>query len=85
LRIRRLSIAAWAALATFGFAVQACAADKLGQPTDGGIDFQPAATVLRQRVITFHYFLLVILTAITLLVLGLLPVGLLARKRRRSA
>jgi cytochrome c oxidase subunit 2 len=59
-------------LATFGFGVQAWAADKLGQPTDGAIDFQPAATDLRQRVIDFHYFLLVILVGITLLVLGLL-------------
>jgi cytochrome c oxidase subunit 2 len=53
-----------------GYAV---AADLMGQPTDGGIDFQPAATALRQRAMDFHYFpLLWILFGISGLVLLLL-------------
>jgi cytochrome c oxidase subunit 2 len=73
LRIRRLSAGIAAAAVTAGFGLLARAADTLGQPTDGAIDFQPAATELRQRAIDFHnYLLLPILTLITLFVLGLL-------------
>jgi cytochrome c oxidase subunit 2 len=54
-------------------ATQVFAADLMGQPTDGAIDFQPAATELRQRAMDFHnQFLLPILFGISLLVLGLL-------------
>ena len=43
-----------------------------GQPTDGGLGFQPAVTPIMEQVTSFHNILLVIITAITLLVMGLL-------------
>jgi cytochrome c oxidase subunit II len=42
------------------------------QPVNGGIDFQPPATDVKADIISFHNMLLVIITAITILVLGLL-------------
>jgi cytochrome c oxidase subunit II len=61
------------AILTLFIAGQAVAADLLGQPTDGGVNFQPAATVLRQEAIDFHTkVLLPVLFGISLLVLGLL-------------
>lgn len=53
------------------------------QPTPGGIDFQAPATRIMERVIDFHYFLLVIITAITLFVLGLL-VWVMIRYNKRA-
>jgi cytochrome c oxidase subunit 2 len=51
----------------------ALAADLVGQPTPGAIDFQPAAAPLKHQVIFFHNVILMpIVTAIVLLVLGLL-------------
>ena len=51
----------------------AVAAPLMGQPTNGGIDLQPAATALRQQAIDFHtWVLLPILFGISLLVLFLL-------------
>ncbi|MFI4935786.1 MAG: cytochrome c oxidase subunit II [Caulobacterales bacterium] len=71
--IGRLTAGAATGALTALWGLQALAADAIGQPTNGSIDFQPAATHLRQQVIDFHtYLLLPILTAITLLVLGLL-------------
>ncbi|PXA94485.1 cytochrome c oxidase subunit II, partial [Caulobacter sp. D5] len=62
-----------AAAATMAFAGQAFAEDLLGQPTPGGIALQPAASVLKHDAIWFHnWILLPIITAITLLVLGLI-------------
>ncbi len=55
------------------FAGQALAEDLLGQPTPGAIDLQPAASELKHHAIQFHNLVLMpIITAITLLVLGLL-------------
>lgn len=55
------------------FAANALAEDLLGQPTPGAIDLQPAASVLKHDAIKFHNLVLMpIITAITLLVLGLL-------------
>jgi cytochrome c oxidase subunit 2 len=69
----RLAATVGTALATAAVSSQAFAADLMGQPTDGAIDFQPAATELRQRAIDFHsWILLPILFGISLLVLGLL-------------
>jgi cytochrome c oxidase subunit 2 len=85
LRIKQLSAAAMTAALTAGFSAQAWAQDKLGQPTDGAIDFQPAATDLRQRAMDFHnYLLLPILTSITLLVLGLLLWCVIRYNRRAN-
>jgi cytochrome c oxidase subunit 2 len=51
----------------------AFAEDLVGQPTPGAIDLQPGVTPLRHDAIFFHNaILLPIITAITLLVLGLL-------------
>lgn len=57
------------------FAGQALAkgAELLGQPTPGAIDLQQAASPLKHHAIAFHNFILMpIITAITLLVLGLI-------------
>lgn len=61
------------ALLTVFLAGQAYAADLMGQPTDGAIDFQPAATTLRQQAMDFHnYILLPVCVGISALVLGLM-------------
>jgi cytochrome c oxidase subunit 2 len=60
------------ALAAFASAAGA-AEELVGQPTDGAINFQPGVTPLRHDAIFFHNaILLPIITAISLLVLGLL-------------
>jgi cytochrome c oxidase subunit 2 len=62
-----------AVAAMTALAGSALAAPLMGQPTNGGIDLQPAATTLRQQAIDFHtWVLLPILFGISLLVLGLL-------------
>lgn len=69
------SYAAGAATAATALAVgaSAWAADKIGEPTPGGIDLQPGVTPLRHDAIFFHnVILLPIITVICLLVLGLL-------------
>lgn len=71
--IRRVLTGASALAASVVFAGQALAEDLLGQPTPGAIDLQPAASELKHHAIWFHnVILLPIITAITLLVLGLL-------------
>jgi len=44
----------------------------VGQPTDGGLGLQPAATPIMERVHAFHDILLWIIVPITLFVMGLL-------------
>jgi cytochrome c oxidase subunit 2 len=70
--IRRLAAGVAAAVMAAGYAGLALAGDLMGQPTDKAIDFQPAATDLRQSVIDFHTGLLIVITLIALLVLALL-------------
>ena len=75
------------ALAT-GLAVFAAtpswAKDLMGQPTPGGIDLQPAASPLKHDAIWFHNVVLMpVITAITLLVLGLL-IWLVIRYNKKS-
>jgi cytochrome c oxidase subunit 2 len=56
----------------------------MGQPTPGGIDLQPAASPLKHDAIWFHNIILMpIITAITLLVLGLL-VWIVIRYNKKS-
>ena len=55
----------------FGFLIAAPAVFA-AQPTPGGIDFQAPATRIAERIHTFHFSVLVIITLITLFVLGLL-------------
>ncbi len=73
LSIARSAAGAGTAIMASAVASHVWAADLLGQPTDGAIDFQPAATDLRQRAIDFHsWVLLPVLFGISLLVLGLM-------------
>lgn len=50
-------------------------------PVDGSLGFQPAATAVQQQVIGFHNFVLPILVAVTVLVLGLLAWVIIAYRR----
>jgi cytochrome c oxidase subunit 2 len=82
MRALATGVAAGAMAAFWG--VSALAEDLVGQPTDKAIDFQPGVTPLREDAIFFHnYILLPIITAIVLLVLGLL-VWCVVRYNRRA-
>jgi cytochrome c oxidase subunit 2 len=71
MRALATGVAAGAMAAFWG--ASALAADLVGQPTPGAIDLQPGVTPLRKDAIFFHNaILLPIITAIVLLVLGLL-------------
>src|SRR5262249_24535884 len=71
--VGRLAAGAAAAITSAAIATQAFAADLMGQPTHGAIDFQPAATDLRQHAMDFNnYLLLPIIGLVTLLVLALM-------------
>ena len=71
--IGRWAAGAVSALTGLAVAGQVFAADTLGQPTDGAIDLQPAATDLRTQAMGFHtWVLLPILFGISALVLALL-------------
>src|ERR1700756_1064461 len=71
MRTLATGVAAGAMAAFWG--ASALAADLVGQPTPGAIDLQPGVTPLRNDAIFFHNaILLPIITAIVLLVLGLL-------------
>jgi cytochrome c oxidase subunit 2 len=71
--MRKLAAGLGAGVLASSLAMGAWAEDRLGQPTPGAIDLQPAASVLKHDAIFFHnWILLPIITAISLLVLGLL-------------
>lgn len=71
MRALATGVAAGAMAAFWG--ASALAEDLVGQPTPGAIDLQPGVTPLRHDAIFFHNaILLPIITAITLLVLGLI-------------
>ena len=71
--ITRRATGAGAALMAAAVSAHAAAADLVGQPTDGAIDFQPGVTKLRLDAMWFHtWILLPVLFGISLLVLGLL-------------
>jgi cytochrome c oxidase subunit 2 len=71
--MRKLASGAALVVTALMTAGAAMAADLMGQPTPGSINFQPAASPLKHQVIFFHNFILLpIITAIVLLVLGLL-------------
>ncbi len=72
-RIRRLAAGGLASVVVSALAAQAFAQQVVGQPVSGAMDLQPAASQVRRDVIWFHdWILLPIITAIVLLVLGLL-------------
>lgn len=71
--MRALAAGAAAGVTMASFAAAAFAEDLLGQPTPGGIGLQPAAAPLKHSAHFFHDAILMpIITAICLLVLGLL-------------
>ncbi len=72
----------------FGLAIaapvtSALAADTIGAPVSGQMDLPQGATVIAEQLGAFHQELLIIITAITLFVLGLL--GYVAVRYRRGA
>lgn len=82
MRALATGVAAGAMAAFWG--ASALAEDLVGQPTPGAIDLQPGVTPLRHDAIFFHNaILLPIITAITLLVLGLL-IWVVLRYNRRA-
>lgn len=54
------------------FAAGAASAALPGQPSPGGLGFQPAVTPIMERITSFNNALLIIVTIITLVVVGLL-------------
>ncbi|HEX2560990.1 cytochrome c oxidase subunit II [Phenylobacterium sp.] len=82
--IRTLAAGAAASVAMATFAGAAFAEDLLGQPTPGGIGLQPAASPLKHQAHFFHDAVLMpIITAICLLVLGLL-IWVIVRFNKRA-
>jgi cytochrome c oxidase subunit 2 len=82
MRALATGVAAGAITAFWG--VSALAEDLVGQPTPGAIDMQPGVTPLKHDAIFFHdVILLPIVTAIVLLVLGLL-IWCMVRYNRRA-
>ncbi len=82
--LRRASAGLAAGVMAAMFAVPAMAEDLLGQPTPGGIDFQPAAAPLKHDAIFFHnVILLPIITVISLFVLALL-IWVIVRYNKRA-
>jgi cytochrome c oxidase subunit 2 len=83
--MRKLASGAAVAAATLLTAGGALAEELLGQPTPGAIDLQRAASPLKHQVIFFHNMILLpIITAIVLLVLGLLVYCLVKFNRRSN-
>lgn len=82
--MRSLAAGAAAGAITAFWGVSALAEDLVGQPTPGGIDLQPGVTPLRDDAIFFHNIILLpLITAISLLVLGLL-MWIVIRYNKRS-
>lgn len=78
-RALNASAALWLSLLAACFGAAAWAA----QPTPWQIDMQPAATEHMQDIIDFHHLLVVIITAISLFVLGLL-LWIMVRYNKRA-
>ena len=76
---------AFASLTLAVFAASpAWAQDRMGQPTPGGIDLQPAASPLKHEAIWFHNVILMpAITVITLLVLALI-IWIVVRYNKKS-
>jgi cytochrome c oxidase subunit 2 len=83
MRALAMGVAAGATSVFWGGA--ALATDLVGQPTPGAIDMQPGVTPLKHDAIIFHnYILLPIITAITLLVMGLLAWCIIRYNKRAN-
>jgi len=71
--MRALTTGLAAGATTAFWSASAVAGDLLGQPTPGAIDLEPGVTALKHDANAFHNLILLpIITAITLVVLGLL-------------
>ncbi len=81
--LRRRIAGAFTAIFGVVCAVSAMA-QTIGQPVDGGIALQPAATVIRQHQIAFHNGLLWVISGIVLLVLTLLVIVVLRFNKRAN-
>jgi cytochrome c oxidase subunit II len=72
--ISRLAATTGAAAMMAMISAEAFAADLVGQPTNGAIDFQPGVTALRHRVMDFHNGILlpmcILISLLVLLLLG---------------
>ena len=71
-KIQKIGIAAAAFWACFFIAPLAQAAEWVGVPHDKQINFQASGSPVMERIHNFHDFLMVIITAITIFVMGLL-------------
>jgi cytochrome c oxidase subunit 2 len=72
-------------LVSTAFAAPALAGDLMGQPTQGAIDFQPAASAIRVQQIAFHdHILLPIIAGIVILVLALLLIVAVRYNKRAN-
>ncbi len=84
-RMRRLVAGILPSSLGLAFSFQAFAGDIVGQPTDGALDLQPAASQIRRDVISFHdNILLPIIVGITVLVLVLLIIVVVRFNRRAN-
>ena len=83
--MRKLASGAALAATALMSATGALAEELLGQPTPGAIDLQRAAAPLKHQVIFFHNMILLpIITAIVLLVLGLIIYCMVKFNRRSN-
>ena len=55
-----------------------------GQPTDGALGLQPAVTPIMEDIVSFHNLLLIIITVITVFVMGLLVYVMIRYNRKAN-
>ncbi len=82
--MRRWAAAAGVSLAGALVGAQAWAADKIGQPTPGAIDFQPAASQMKTDVIWFHNTILLPITVGISLFVAALLLWVIVRYNKRA-
>jgi cytochrome c oxidase subunit 2 len=83
--MRKLLARAALALGFAAMSTGAWAADKLGQPTDGAIDLQPAASPMKQEVINFNNWIIMpVMFGIAIFVLILLLIVMIRFNKRAN-
>jgi cytochrome c oxidase subunit 2 len=80
----RISAVLGALAAIFCLVTAAASATPVGIPTDGALGFQQAASPVMDQINWFHNMLLVIITVISLVVLGLAGLGGAALQREKA-
>ncbi len=80
--MKRGALIASIAVAAMSFAGAAHA--MVGAPTDGGMQFQPAATEIMREITDFHHILLILITVISAFVLALLLWVIIRFNRRMN-